>query len=189
MTWAEETQAGAAADEYSLKPPLSPVHSSQREEGDAMDADDASAPVPMDDDEEEEDDEPPSPAAAAAIAKKTGILKETTVRAPAPAAGVTASGAAVATASTLDGAADGWAAVCDDAAGEDVAVDAAPAHLADGSLPLDSDSTLPFFFLDAHEDIAHPGTVFLFGRVPVDASKVEGAVSYTHLTLPTTSRV
>ena len=74
----------------------------------------------MDDDEEEEDDEPPSPAAAAAIAKKTGILKETTVRAPAPAAGVTASGAAVAAASTLDGAADGWAAVCDDAAGEDV---------------------------------------------------------------------
>ena len=57
-----------------------------------MDADDASAPVPMDDDDEEEDDEPPSPAAAAAIAKKTGILKETTVRAPAPpAAGVTAS--------------------------------------------------------------------------------------------------
>ena len=175
VTWAEETQAGAAADEYSLKPPLSPVHSSQREEGDAMDADDASAPVPMDDDDEEEDDEPPSPAAAAAIAKKTGILKETTVRAPAPpAAGVTASGAAVAAASTLDGAADGWAAVCDDAAGEDVAVDAAPAQLADGSLPLDSDSTLPFFFLDAHEDIAHPGTVFLFGRVPVDASKVEG---------------
>ena len=64
--------------------------------------------------------------------------------------------------------------MCDDAAGEDVAVDAAPAQLADGSLPLDSDSTLPFFFLDAHEDIAHPGTVFLFGRVPVDASKVEG---------------
>ena len=64
--------------------------------------------------------------------------------------------------------------MCDDAAGEDVAVDAAPAQLADCSLPLDSDSTLPFFFLDAHEDIAHHGTVFLFGRVPVDASKVEG---------------
>lgn len=24
---------------------------------------------------------------------------------------------------------------------------------ADGTLPLDADSTLPFFFLDAHEDI------------------------------------
>jgi len=179
VTWAPEDETEG---EYSLKPPLSPVHSGQRDEGDAMDADDAPAAVPMDDDDDEEkdDDEPPSPAAAAAAAKKSGgILKETTVRPPA--AGVTASGAAVAAASTLDAAADGWAAVFDDSsAGGDVQVDAAPAQLApDGSLPLDADDTLPFFLVDAHEDIAHPGTVFLFGRVPVDASATGAASTET----------
>ena len=185
VTWAPED---GTEGEYSLKPPLSPVHSGQRDEGDAMDADDAPAAVPMDDDDDDrndddrndDDDEPPSPAAAAAAAKKSGgILKETSVKPPAGAArGVTASGAAVAAASTLDAAADGWAAVFDDSNagdGSDVQVDAAPAQLnADGSLPLDADDTLPFFIVDAHEDIAHPGTVFLFGRVPVDASVHSG---------------
>lgn len=35
----------------------------------------------------------------------------------------------------------------------------------DGSLPLDSQGQLPFFLLDAHEEIATPGTVYLFGKV------------------------
>jgi hypothetical protein len=34
----------------------------------------------------------------------------------------------------------------------------------DGSLPL-VDSALPFFLLDAHEEPAAPGTVYLFGKV------------------------
>jgi len=64
----------------------------------------------------------------------------------------------------------GWAAA---AAGDDADAiperDPEPARLAaDGSLPLDADGSLPFFFLDAYEDGAHaPGTVFLFGKVPV----------------------
>ena len=47
--------------------------------------------------------------------------------------------------------------------------DAEPASVpADGSLPLEDDGTLPFFFLDAYEDAASvPGTVFLFGKVPL----------------------
>lgn len=34
----------------------------------------------------------------------------------------------------------------------------------DGSLPL-VDSALPFFLLDAHEEPATPGTLYLFGKV------------------------
>ena len=34
----------------------------------------------------------------------------------------------------------------------------------DGSLPL-AEGTLPFFLLDAHEEPATPGTVYLFGKV------------------------
>ena len=37
----------------------------------------------------------------------------------------------------------------------------------DSGLPVDDfDKTLPFYFLDAQEDIGSPGTVFLFGKVP-----------------------
>ena len=60
-----------------------------------------------------------------------------------------------------------------DDAGE-VAEDVAPATIADGSLPLDVDDSLPFYLLDAHEDINSPGKVFLFGRVPVDAAQANG---------------
>lgn len=35
----------------------------------------------------------------------------------------------------------------------------------DGSLPLDSQGQLAFFLLDAHEETATPGTVYLFGKV------------------------
>ncbi len=35
----------------------------------------------------------------------------------------------------------------------------------DGSLPVDGEGNLPFFFLDAHEEPAQPDTVFLFGKV------------------------
>ena len=52
---------------------------------------------------------------------------------------------------------------------EPVEPEQAPSIMAaDGSLPLDGDGRLPFFFLDAYEDPhAVPGTVFLFGKVPV----------------------
>ena len=37
----------------------------------------------------------------------------------------------------------------------------------DSGLPVDDfDKTLPFYFLDAQDDIGSPGTVFLFGKVP-----------------------
>jgi DNA polymerase alpha subunit A len=39
----------------------------------------------------------------------------------------------------------------------------------DGSLPLDTESCLPFYLIDAHEEMAQPGTVFLFGKVPTSA--------------------
>ena len=34
----------------------------------------------------------------------------------------------------------------------------------DGSLPLE-DGKLPFFLLDAHEELGTPGTLYLFGKV------------------------
>ena len=40
----------------------------------------------------------------------------------------------------------------------------------DGTLPLDSNARLPFYLLDAHEEAAQPGSVFLFGKVPASAS-------------------
>lgn len=36
----------------------------------------------------------------------------------------------------------------------------------DGSLPLDGEGQLPFYLVDAHEELAQPGVVFLFGKVP-----------------------
>lgn len=53
--------------------------------------------------------------------------------------------------------------------------DAAPSVPADGRpLRLDADGTLPFYFLDAYEEAfgAMPGTVYLFGKVPIDATHV-----------------
>lgn len=35
----------------------------------------------------------------------------------------------------------------------------------DGSLPLDGEGALSFFFLDAHEEPSVPGTVYVFGKV------------------------
>jgi len=35
----------------------------------------------------------------------------------------------------------------------------------DGSLPLDKEGGLPFYFLDAHEEPHVPHTVYLFGKV------------------------
>ena len=34
----------------------------------------------------------------------------------------------------------------------------------DGSLPLEDGDKLPFFLLDAHEELATPGTLYLFGK-------------------------
>ncbi|KAK2077328.1 hypothetical protein QBZ16_004962 [Prototheca wickerhamii] len=36
----------------------------------------------------------------------------------------------------------------------------------DAELPLNGEGKLPFYLLDAHEELAQPGTVFLFGKVP-----------------------
>ena len=47
----------------------------------------------------------------------------------------------------------------------------------DGSLPL-VDNTLHFFLLDAHEEQATPGTVYLFGKVPLTAALHSNP--YTH---------
>ena len=35
----------------------------------------------------------------------------------------------------------------------------------DGSLPTDSNGTLPFYFFDAHEEPNAPGTLHFFGKV------------------------
>ncbi len=37
----------------------------------------------------------------------------------------------------------------------------------DGSLPLDKEGGLPFYFLDAHEEANTPHTVYLFGKVHI----------------------
>ena len=40
----------------------------------------------------------------------------------------------------------------------------------DGTLPLDGQEQLPFFFIDAHEEHANPGVVYLFGKVQLFAA-------------------
>ena len=58
----------------------------------------------------------------------------------------------------------------DDEANEDLATvtqDAAPVTFNGTELPKASDGSIPFFFMDAHEEKESPGTVFLFGRIPV----------------------
>ncbi len=35
----------------------------------------------------------------------------------------------------------------------------------DGTLPVDKDGSLPFYFIDAHEELATPGVVYMFGKV------------------------
>ena len=49
-------------------------------------------------------------------------------------------------------------------AGEEAPVEAAEWQ-DDGSLLLDAEGQLPFYLIDAHEELAQPGTVFLFGKV------------------------
>jgi DNA polymerase alpha subunit A len=186
VTFADDNLAAAAADdEYYIAPPLSPP-SSQRDDDAADDAGAGAGGADDDDDAEDmdADDGPPSPAAVAAAAKRS-ILKGAApdaAAAAAAAATVTASGCAMGTKVPAAPSATGdWAAVFDHsdpaAAGDEGALvaDAAPAtHADDGSLPLDANATLPFFLLDAHEDISAPGTVFLFGRVPVKAGEANG---------------
>ena len=48
-----------------------------------------------------------------------------------------------------------------------VTQDNAPVTFNGTELPQDADGSMPFFFMDAHEDREWPGLVFLFGRVPV----------------------
>ena len=127
--------------------------------------------MPADEDDAMDEDEPPSPGAVAAAAKKAsppGILKPTSDAAEAPARAVTSAGAAVGTkVPAAPSASDAYASLMADDAGE-VAEDVAPATIADGSLPLDVDDSLPFYLLhNRAEDINSPRKVFLFGRVPV----------------------
>jgi hypothetical protein len=49
--------------------------------------------------------------------------------------------------------------------GAEVAPSPLPEWKDDGSLPLDGEGQLPFFLVDAHEESARPGDVFLFGKV------------------------
>ena len=48
-----------------------------------------------------------------------------------------------------------------------VTQDAAPVTFNGVELPKEADGSIPFFFMDAYEERETPGTVFLFGRVPV----------------------
>lgn len=51
----------------------------------------------------------------------------------------------------------------------------------DGSLPLNSQGQLPFFLLDAHEETATPGLVYLFGKV---SSLLQRQPSVKHISRP-----
>ena len=48
-----------------------------------------------------------------------------------------------------------------------VTQDSAPVSFNGAELPQDADGSMPFFFMDAHEERESPGQVFLFGRIPV----------------------
>eukprot|EP00884_Botryococcus_braunii_P011316 jgi/Botrbrau1/20185/Bobra.0173s0083.2 len=54
----------------------------------------------------------------------------------------------------------------DSDAGMEDAASEAPAWVDDGSLPLDGDGKLPFYFMDAHEEASTPATIYMFGKVP-----------------------
>ena len=146
-------------DQYFI-PPLSPP-GSQRDDAKG------DAPMPADEDDAMDEDEP-SPGAVAAAAKKAsppGILKPTPDAAEAPARAVTSAGAAVGTkVPAAPSASDAYASLMADDAGE-VAEDVAPATIADRSLPLDVDDSLPYL-LDAHEDINSPGRCSCSGACP-----------------------
>jgi DNA polymerase alpha subunit A len=106
---------------------------------------------------------------AAAAAAPGGAASKTPWRTPAGAKAA-AEAATPATAAPAagwqrmysDGEAEGDEA---EAGGEEAAPAAAPWQ-DDGSLPLGPDARLPFYMLDAHEEAAQPGVVFLFGKVP-----------------------
>jgi len=129
-----------------------------------------------------------SGAVAAAAAASSAAAVVTPYRTPAPA--VPAAEDPLDTPATGAPAA-GWAAQYDDlgaevvvneAGGEDekaaAAAAAAPSSPSsfvpaaaplsdDAPLPLEKDGSLPFFLLDAHEEWATPGVVYLFGKVPL----------------------
>ena len=84
-----------------------------------------------------------------------------------------------------------WKAACDAqgasqaraaaAAEEEARVAAATTTANSNDLPLDEDGTLPFYFTDAHEEIFSPGTVYLFGKVPVQRTFVSCCVAVRNL--------
>ena len=129
----------------------------------------------------------------AAAAKTTGGASSpsavvTPYRTPAPAVPASAEDPLLETPATGAPAA-GWAAQYDDLGAEVVAdgegeeapaaasapsspsVALAAAPLSDDApLPLEKDGSLPFFLLDAHEEWATPGVVYLFGKVPLPSA-------------------
>jgi len=111
------------------------------------DADDdqyVDAPVPM-------EEEPTPDAAEAAMDVDTAVVKPKHEQAPEK----------VSTLKTLDD---------EDLMLEEsgpVTQDSAPVSFNGTELPQDADGSMPFFFMDAHEERESPGQVFLFGRVPV----------------------
>ena len=58
-----------------------------------------------------------------------------------------------------------------------VTQDAGPVTFNGAELPRDSDGSTPFFFMDAQEERESPGTVFLFGRVPVSSDPQSETIS------------
>ena len=67
------------------------------------------------------------------------------------------------------------------AATEEARVEAASAAAASNDLPLDADGMLPFYLVDVTEEIFARGTVFLFGKVPVQRTYVSCCVRVTNL--------
>ena len=138
---------------------------------DAYDDDSGPGPMAVDD---AENDTPPGDAAPGGVPCITAAAAVPPVSANAFAASLDAVAAADVAVTEGPAAADlAWAAAYGSAGAlasdEPVEPEQAPNIMAaDGSLPLDADGRLPFFFLDAYEDPhAMPGTVFLFGKVPV----------------------
>ena len=59
-----------------------------------------------------------------------------------------------------------WQALYEDDLADDLEEDEAP-WVDDGSLQLDSDSRMSMYLIDAHEEVANSGTVYLFGKTQV----------------------
>eukprot|EP00854_Cymbomonas_tetramitiformis_P021355 gene21355-25665_t len=65
----------------------------------------------------------------------------------------------------------GCHAVWEAGAGEEEApITSVPVSSSQGGLPLDEDGSVPFYYMEAFEDVASPGKAFLFGKMPVSGA-------------------